>query len=182
VAQPAACEAPLHREPCPQDQRQVVVRQTADVLLWECLARYASHRQGKVAEHGSRNALIDGHISHADRDLRLIRPDVALEVRLRGSSPQSKFSTSSCSSRRRMRMAIQARIARMRASVGPSASLADASSARLSSSRFVHLISTRGRARSGATRSSRGKSRILRSPPALSLRSGAPVFAPIRPI
>src|SRR5674476_571247 len=60
-----------------------------------------------------------------------------------------------------MTMAIQSFIARIRASVGLFASPADTSSARLSSSRPVHLISTRGRTRSGATRSSRGKSSTL---------------------
>ena len=50
------------------------------------------------------------------------------------------------------------------------------SSARLSSSRPVHLISTRGRTRSGATRSSRGKSRTWRSPFAPSLTIRRPNF------
>src|ERR1017187_9084433 len=75
-----------------------------------------------------------------------------------------------------MTTAIQSRIARIRASVGRLASPADMSAARLSSSRPVHLISTRGRTRSGATRSSRGKSSTFRSPLALSLMILCPNF------
>src|SRR5450432_1834520 len=75
-----------------------------------------------------------------------------------------------------MTRAIQSRIARIRVSVGRFDSPADTSSARLSSSRQVHLISTRGRTRSGATRSSRGKSSTFRSPLALSLMIRCPNF------
>src|SRR5713101_971812 len=75
-----------------------------------------------------------------------------------------------------MTTAIQSRIARIRASLGRFASPADTISERLSSSRPVHLISTRGMTRSGATRSSRGKSSTLRSPFALSLTIRCPGF------
>ncbi len=47
--------------------------------------------------------------------------------------------------RRQITMGIQSRMARIRASVGRFASAADTSAARLSSSRFVNLIRTRGR-------------------------------------
>src|SRR5258708_27536595 len=73
-------------------------------------------------------------------------------------------------------MGAQSISALIRASVARFASPAETSSARLSSSRPVHLISTRGRTRSGATRSSRGKSSTLRSPLALSLTIRRPSF------
>ena len=66
--------------------------------------------------------------------------------------------------------------ARIRASVGEFASGIEASLARLSSSCFVHLIPTRGRTSSGASRSNRGKSSTLRSPLALSLTMRCPSF------
>lgn len=67
-------------------------------------------------------------------------------------------------------------IARISASVGRLAWLADNNSARLFNSRPVHRISTRGKLTSGATRSSLGNSRTVRSPFAPSLTIFRPNF------
>src|SRR5271165_4633019 len=64
----------------------------------------------------------------------------------------------------------------MRALVGFFTSAADASFAKLSSWRAVQFISTRGNATSGETRSNRGRTSTLRSPPALSLTMRWPSF------
>ena len=143
------------------------------MLLRKRIARHACHRQGKIAEHRSWSDLIDSHMAYADRALNLIGPGMAFEVIVEGAVTAIEILRLIVFL---MTMAIQSRIARVRASVGVFALSADASSARLSNSRSVHLISTRGRTTSGTTRSSRGKSSALRSPLALSLTIRRPNF------
>src|SRR5438046_10732953 len=83
MSESSASEPLVNGEPRQQNQRQIVGRQPADILLRKCIPWHACRSQREVTEHGSRSTLIDGHIAHADRELLLIVPFVspALDVK-----------------------------------------------------------------------------------------------------